>query len=117
MKSWIGVLVFGVGLSLFHPAATRGEATVPTLEQRVAGLEAYLINTDPAAAPKESLGGPITKPVSVGVPGPGHNAWMMISAALVLFMTLPGLALFMEVWFVQKMCFRSWRNVWVSQVW
>ena len=27
-------------------------------------------------------------------PGPGHNAWMMASAALVLFMTLPGLALF-----------------------
>jgi Amt family ammonium transporter len=26
--------------------------------------------------------------------GPGHNAWMMISTALVLFMTLPGLALF-----------------------
>ncbi|HEY8966783.1 MAG TPA: ammonium transporter, partial [Candidatus Methylacidiphilales bacterium] len=26
--------------------------------------------------------------------GPGHNAWMMTSAALVLFMTLPGLALF-----------------------
>src|ERR1051326_8834457 len=29
-----------------------------------------------------------------GVPGPGHNAWMLTSAALVLFMTLPGLALF-----------------------
>ena len=26
--------------------------------------------------------------------GPGHNAWMMTSSALVLFMTLPGLALF-----------------------
>jgi Amt family ammonium transporter len=29
-----------------------------------------------------------------GVPGPGHNGWMMTSSALVLFMTLPGLALF-----------------------
>src|SRR5258707_299344 len=29
-----------------------------------------------------------------GTPGPGHNAWQMTSAALVLFMTLPGLALF-----------------------
>ncbi len=29
-----------------------------------------------------------------GVAGPGHNAWMMTSSALVLFMTLPGLALF-----------------------
>ena len=31
---------------------------------------------------------------SVGTSGPGHNAWQMTSAALVLFMTLPGLALF-----------------------
>ena len=35
----------------------------------------------------------LTTPIS-GVPGPGHNAWMMISATLVLFMTLPGLGLF-----------------------
>ena len=52
-----------------------------SLEDRVASLEAYINNTD----------GTKTLP---GVPGPGHNAWMMISAALVLFMTLPGLALF-----------------------
>ncbi|HVO74998.1 MAG TPA: ammonium transporter [Ignavibacteriaceae bacterium] len=66
----------------------------PSLEQRVAGIEAYLQNTDPSAplkGPDGKIG--ISSP-SVGVPGPGHNAWMMISAALVLFMTLPGLALF-----------------------
>jgi ammonium transporter, Amt family len=56
----------------------------PTLEQRVADLEAYVNNTSrtPDVASK------------VAGPGPGHNAWMMTSAALVLFMTLPGLALF-----------------------
>ncbi len=54
----------------------------PTLEGRVAGLEAYINNVDP-------VGSGI-----VGVPGPGHTAWMMAAAALVLFMTLPGLALF-----------------------
>jgi Amt family ammonium transporter len=60
----------------------------PTLEQRVAGLEAYLANRDPAAA--------VALPVAAAerLPGPGHNAWMMTSAMLVLFMTLPGLALF-----------------------
>ncbi len=52
-----------------------------SLEDRVASLEAYINNTD----------GTKTLP---GVPGPGHNAWMMTSSALVLFMTLPGLALF-----------------------
>jgi Amt family ammonium transporter len=56
----------------------------PTLEQRVADLEAYVNN------------GPRTPNVAsrVAGPGPGHNAWMMTSASLVLFMTLPGLALF-----------------------
>ncbi|MFZ5806255.1 MAG: ammonium transporter [Verrucomicrobiota bacterium] len=58
------------------------DASEPTLEQRVAGLEAYVNNTDPAGS------------TLTGVPGPGHNGWMMVAAALVLFMTLPGLALF-----------------------
>ena len=74
----------------------------PTLEQRVAGLEAYMNNTDPSAplkvGPKDKDGNPtipagLTTP-SVGIAGPGHNGFMMICAALVLFMTLPGLALF-----------------------
>ncbi len=63
-------------------AAATEEAAPPTLEERVAGLEAYFGNVDPKAGP------------NVGVAGPGHNAWLMTSAALVLFMTLPGLALF-----------------------
>lgn len=63
-------------------AETTAPASEPTIDQRVAGLEAYINNTDP----KDSK--------IVGVPGPGHNAWLMASAALVLFMTLPGLALF-----------------------
>jgi ammonium transporter, Amt family len=46
---------------------------------RVADLEAYVKNGTPQA---------------LVTAGPGHNAWMMISTALVLFMTLPGLALF-----------------------
>src|SRR6266853_3682155 len=68
----------------------------PTLEQRVAGLEAYLTNGDPTAPLKDKDGNipkDLTTP-SVGASGPGHNAWQMTSAALVLFMTLPGLALF-----------------------
>jgi Amt family ammonium transporter len=71
-------------------------APSPTLEQRVAGLEAYLNNGDPSAPLKDKSGkvpDNLTMP-SLGVPGPGHNGWMMTSAALVLFMTLPGLALF-----------------------
>src|ERR1051326_9196996 len=76
-------------------AATTNVPT-PTLEQRVAGLEAYLANGDPTAPLKDKDGkipAGLTTP-SVGVPGPGANAWQMTSAALVLFMTMPGLALF-----------------------
>ncbi len=67
-----------------------------TLEQRVAGLEAYVTNGDPTA-PLKDKDGNIPKDLTmatVGTPGPGHNGWMMTSSALVLFMTLPGLALF-----------------------
>ena len=58
------------------------QAPAPTtadLALRVADLEAYVTN----GAPKTLVSS-----------GPGHNAWMMTSSALVLFMTLPGLALF-----------------------
>ena len=68
----------------------------PTIEQRLAGIEAYMNNLDPGAALKNAKGETpegLTTP-SVGIPGPGHNGWMMTCAALVLFMTLPGLALF-----------------------
>ena len=83
------------------PAAA-APAPTPTLEQRIAGLEAYLTNGDPTASlkvgPKDKDGNPTIPDklttASVGTSGPGHNAWQMTSAALVLFMTLPGLALF-----------------------
>ncbi len=78
------------------PAAAAPAAPAPTIEQRVAGLEAYLGNGDPTAVLKDAKGNVpagLTTP-SVGVAGPGHNGFMMICAALVLFMTLPGLALF-----------------------
>ena len=61
----------------------------PTIEQRVADLEAYVNNTARGA---DAVDATVSSKVSGA--GPGHNGWMMTSAALVLFMTLPGLALF-----------------------
>ncbi len=77
------------------PAAAAAAPT-PTLEQRIAGIEAYLTNSDPSAPLKGADGTVPTglTTAAASTPGPGHNAWMMTSAALVLFMTLPGLALF-----------------------
>jgi ammonium transporter, Amt family len=90
-----------LGSSLYAQSATPAasptpSAPTPTLEQRVAGLEAYITNGDPTA-PLKDKDGNIPKDLTmatVGTPGPGHNGWMMTSSALVLFMTLPGLALF-----------------------
>jgi len=85
-----------VGASATPTVQAASPAPSPTLEQRVAGLEAYLTNGDPTISLKDKDGN-IPKDlttVSVGTSGPGHNAWMMTSSALVLFMTLPGLALF-----------------------
>ncbi|HAC91174.1 MAG TPA: ammonia channel protein, partial [Planctomycetaceae bacterium] len=56
----------------------------PTIEQRLADLEAYINNSARTPDVASKIPGP----------GPGHNAWQMISTALVIFMTLPGLALF-----------------------
>jgi Amt family ammonium transporter len=59
-------------------------ATSADLEKRVADLEAYVNNGARADDATSKIAGP----------GPGHNGFMMVCAALVLFMTLPGLALF-----------------------
>jgi Amt family ammonium transporter len=60
----------------------------PTLEQRVNDLEAYINNSTRLADTTNNVSSKISGS------GPGANAWQMTSAALVLFMTLPGLALF-----------------------
>ena len=92
MKSLLNLTRFRLGLAALllvtgsiwaqAPAAAPATPPPPTAEERIAALEAYVTNADPAKGPL------------VGASGPGHNAWMMTSAALVLFMTLPGLALF-----------------------
>src|SRR5258706_1664970 len=79
------------------PAAAAAPALpAASLDQRIAALEAYIGNGDPSASLTKDTNGnlTVTAPATVGVAGPGHNAWMMTSTALVLFMTLPGLALF-----------------------
>ncbi len=82
----LGVLaIFGSAALTSLAAESAPPPPKPSVEDRLADLEAYVTNgarqTNAATALATS-------------PGPGHNAWQMTSAALVLFMTLPGLALF-----------------------
>ncbi|HEY3930846.1 MAG TPA: ammonium transporter [Verrucomicrobiae bacterium] len=89
-------------------ATNAAPAALPaaSVEQRLESLEAYISNGDPTAPLKDTNGNlAVTSPIintglqnstgaTVNYPGPGHNAWLLTSTALVLFMTLPGLALF-----------------------
>jgi ammonium transporter, Amt family len=79
--SLILVLIASTGIGL---AADAPEAKPPSVEDRIADLEAYVNNVARQTNAASTIAGP----------GPGHNAWQMTSTALVLFMTLPGLALF-----------------------
>ena len=90
---FIRVLIFGAVLlfaSVSHSQAeTVAPSASPSLEQRVADLEAYINNS---ARGSDSANAKTVSNISGS--GPGHNGWMMTASALVLFMTLPGLALF-----------------------
>lgn len=92
MKKFLIACLFLLNLTAWTPAV-RAEDTPkkadPSIEERIADLEAYINNTSRGA---DAADAKITS--KVGGAGPGHNGWMMTSAALVLFMTLPGLALF-----------------------
>ena len=73
---WILAAVLLLGIVAFCPSPAPAAADAPTLEQRVARLEAA---TAPPAAPAINS---------------GDNAWLLVSSALVLMMTAPGLILF-----------------------
>jgi Amt family ammonium transporter len=68
-------------LLLLLPSAALFAQTPPDLQARVTAVEA-------AAKSAQSA---------------GDNAWMLVSSALVLMMTGPGLAFSTAVWFAEKM--------------
>src|SRR5436190_16318767 len=96
--------IFAADSTTNTPAPAAADAAAPkrsepTLEQRVTDLEAAHNNTprlaDLTNNVSSKLGAYDEKSNTFsGNPSMGANAWQMASAALVLFMTLPGLALF-----------------------
>ncbi len=108
MKNFLSLIALtgalAAGTTFSSHAADAPKKPEPTLEQRIATVEAYINNTDPSAPLKaktkdkdgkevEAVPEGLVTPTSATA-GPGHNGFMMICTALVLFMTLPGLFLF-----------------------
>jgi Amt family ammonium transporter len=105
MKRLLALCLAAAGMIVIHPPSLQAadapapKRAEPTLEQRVADLEAYVNNgargADATNNVSSKLGAYDEKANRfTPAPGPGHNAWQMTAAALVLFMTLPGLILF-----------------------
>src|SRR5438034_6554185 len=89
VRIFLLIAIVAIYSPLHAQTSTSSPARSPSLEQRVADLEAYVNNS--ARGADAANGQTIS---NISGPGPAHNAWMMTCAALVLFMTLPGLALF-----------------------
>ena len=87
MKTFFRKFFLTLTCALLAFAAVDTRAADPSVEERLADLEAY-VNSVRATAANTNVTSKIAGP------GPGHNAWQMTSTALVLFMTMPGLALF-----------------------
>src|SRR5438128_1878313 len=89
MRIFLLIAIIAIYSPLHAQTSTSSPPPSPSLEQRVADLEAYVNNSARGADVANA------RTVSnIAGPGPGHNAWMMTCAALGLFLTLPGLALF-----------------------
>ena len=81
MLALLGAVAFGA------PAWAEETAAAPTPAVAAAAAPAAATAAAPAAAEAAA-------PVAAPVPNKGDNAWVMISAALVILMSIPGLALF-----------------------
>jgi len=90
-RKWSCFLVLGLlllGATTMFAETPAPALSGPNVDQRLSDLEAYINNGCVGAA------GDIKWKSNIPGSGPGHNGWMMVCSALVLFMTLPGLALF-----------------------
>jgi Amt family ammonium transporter len=83
-------LAMGSGLAVAQTAAPAAAASAP------AAAEAKPAEAAPATAATAAPAAPAAEPAAAAAPVPnkGDTAWMTIATAMVIFMTIPGLALF-----------------------
>jgi ammonium transporter, Amt family len=100
MKKFLTSLALGFALSMgsgFAVAQTATTATTAatTAAPAAAASEAKPAEAAPAAATAATAAAPAAAPAAPApVPNKGDTAWITIATALVIFMTIPGLALF-----------------------
>jgi Amt family ammonium transporter len=79
-----------------QPAAAAAPAAAPAADAKVApaATAAAPAPATPAAAAAPAAAPAAATPAPTPVPNKGDNAWLMVSSALVILMSIPGLALF-----------------------
>ncbi|RYX92141.1 MAG: ammonium transporter [Comamonadaceae bacterium] len=96
----LGLLIGGTAVIAQTPAASTAEpnasvATAPAAASAPAPAMAAASTATATAAPAaEAASAPAAAAAPAPVPNKGDTAWMTVATALVIFMTLPGLALF-----------------------
>ena len=98
MKKLLASLALGLGLLIGGTAViaqTSPSAPAPAASAPAAEAAAAPAAAAPAAAPAAAApAAPAAAAPAAPVPNKGDTAWMTMATALVIFMTLPGLALF-----------------------
>jgi ammonium transporter, Amt family len=87
-----GAMTFGATTMAAAQTAPATEAATTTETAEAAEATAEAVKPDDAAAPAAAATEPAAAPAQVA--DKGDTAWILVCSALVIFMTLPGLALF-----------------------
>ena len=87
MRHFFAILAVLGAVAFGSPAWAQDKAAEPAATAPAATAPAAAAVAAPAAAPEAA-------PAATPVPDKGDNAWIMTSAALVILMSIPGLALF-----------------------
>ncbi len=100
MQKWVLKLMLCGALAIGAPAFAEDAASAPAADKAASAVVADATASAPAAAAEKPASAAAEAPASAAAPAAevkldrGDTAWMLISSALVLFMTIPGLALF-----------------------
>ncbi|MDP5239192.1 ammonium transporter [Uliginosibacterium sp. 31-16] len=89
MKKFLAIALTALAVMLSGAASAEEAASAPVVAEASAPAAAT-----PAVAPAADASAPAAAATPAPVPNKGDNAWLLVSAAFVILMSIPGLALF-----------------------